>query len=308
MKQSRRNSQLFSMAFLDVICCGFGAVVLLVLLSKSSDVGGVEAPDIKSLLLEVVAAERQKTELQRAHDRLSAQVDKLQSQLDEADSGQPNMAGLAQRLAEARERAATLRVDRMLDNKDRAADGAVKVGGIPVDSNYIIFIVDTSGSMQTIWKHVVLEMEHILDIHPQVDGFQVINDNGVYLMKGYKRRWIPDTPGTRKGALRAVRRWNSVSNSSPVEGLQVALRTYAKQVDKLAIYILGDDFSGGSYDVVLESITRENKSLETGEPIARIHGIGFVTSEQTANRFAVLMREVARQNRGAFVGIDLRVQ
>jgi hypothetical protein len=37
MKKKRRDIQIFSLSFLDCICCGFGAVILLFVLSKFAE-------------------------------------------------------------------------------------------------------------------------------------------------------------------------------------------------------------------------------------------------------------------------------
>ena len=42
----------------------------------------------------------------------------------------------------------------------------------------IMLAIDTSGSMQQIWDRVMNEISNILDIHPKVEGFQILNDNG----------------------------------------------------------------------------------------------------------------------------------
>ena len=45
------------------------------------------------------------------------------------------------------------------------------VGGIPVDSEYIIFIIDTSGSMFNYsWQRMMDELINTLDIYPSVKG------------------------------------------------------------------------------------------------------------------------------------------
>ena len=312
MKRNRRNSEIFGISFLDVICCGFGAMVLLVLLSKTDVVGGVlNTERLKNLLQDVTAQQKSKTAAQQERDRLVAQVSELETQSRELDAPNSNLARLQQRLAERRAKAKILKIQTEVDAqnevpKKATTDEVVKVGGIPVDSNYIIFIVDTSGSMQKIWPRVIRELENVLDIHPKVKGFQIMNDNGVYLLKSYARKWMPDTPGRRKSVLSLMRNWTSFSNSSPVEGLQKALKTYAKRTDKLAIYIFGDDYTGSSYDPVLNTISSLNLNPETGQPSARIHGIGFLPEGGIADRFATLMREVTRRNRGAFVGLGLK--
>ena len=38
-RHSRRNTDIFSLSFLDIIACGFGAIVLLLLIVKPGDPG-----------------------------------------------------------------------------------------------------------------------------------------------------------------------------------------------------------------------------------------------------------------------------
>ena len=58
-------------------------------------------------------------------------------------------------------------------SSDRAKVGTPdeEIAGIPVDRRYVIFVVDTSGSMKQIWSDVSKVMNKILEIHPKVDGF-----------------------------------------------------------------------------------------------------------------------------------------
>ena len=136
-------------------------------------------------------------------------------------------------------------VKRAAVQQETAQESDEEVGGIPVDSDYVVFIVDTSGSMQQIWGRVTRELENVMTIHPKITGFQILNDNGAHLISGYAGRWIPDTPRRRQNVIRLFRTWNSTSNSSPVEGLHVALQRYARPNIKLSIYIFGDDYTGG---------------------------------------------------------------
>ena len=60
------------------------------------------------------------------------------------------------------------------------------VGGIPVDSEYIVFIIDTSGSMQrNAWRLVQKKMRETLEIYPKVKGIQIMNDMGNFLFSQY---------------------------------------------------------------------------------------------------------------------------
>ena len=311
MKSDRRDSAIFSLSFLDVICCGFGAMVLLVLLSKTNVAGGaLNTEKIKNLLGNITVEKERKIAGEEARAQLLDQTSSLEAKIRELDAPNLNLAGLKQRLAEEQAKAKILQIKTntpvQKETPDKAAtDEVVKVGGIPVDSKYIIFIVDTSGSMKAMWSRVITELENVISIHPKVKGFQIMNDNGVYLVKSYAGKWIPDTPGRRKSVLSAMKNWGSFSNSSPVEGLERALKTYARRTEDLAIYIFGDDYTGSSYDPVLNTISRLNLDPKTGEPLAQIHGIGFQQAGHVADRFATLMREVARRNRGAFVALGL---
>jgi len=98
------------------------------------------------------------------------------------------------------------------------------------------------------------------------------------------------------------RDWSSASNSSPVEGLEVALKRYANPNIKVSIYIFGDEYSGKSYGSVIRSLQNLNKNRINGSFLARVHGIGFLSIYSTG-RFAILMREVARLNGGTFIGL-----
>ncbi|MDD9810303.1 MAG: hypothetical protein OXU71_01085 [Gammaproteobacteria bacterium] len=311
-------SGLAGMSFLDVICCGFGAMVLLVLLSRVGEVGGAEDTGAVAALLTNLSGEQsRRTAAERARQRLAEQTRRLEAEIKQAAASVPDSATLQQRLDALRAKANQLRAQAAAQSESKpsaSTDDEVKVGGIPVDSDHIIFIVDNSSSMKQIWPRVIAELENVLDIHPQVKGFQIMNGKGVYLISGYAGRWIPDTPGRRKAVLSRMRTWGGADPSNPTEGLRRALRTYAKRTEKLAIYIFGDDYQGGSYDEVLDTVAELNRDSKTGQPRARINGIGFQHKNESRyiseevrrcllKKFSTLMREVARQNRGAFIAI-----
>jgi len=59
--------------------------------------------------------------------------------------------------------------------------------------------------MTDIWSRVMSEFIKVLDIHPKVKGFQILNDNGVHLISGYAGKWIPDTPQRRKSIYKILK-------------------------------------------------------------------------------------------------------
>ena len=318
MKKARSSGEIFGLAFLDVIACGFGAIVLLLLISRPApiDAGGdARAPVPESEIREaadLVARLRERWDALRS--ALAAEAERRPAPVetpgedpavDEAIRAAGRKLEQLQRdnqgLERVREslRRATLRVRAPVSERDP------EVGGIPVDSEYVIFIVDTSGSMKSIWDRVMEVMDQVLDVHPRVSGFQVLNDNGGYLVSAYRRKWIPDTPRRRRSILDLVRNWGAFSNSSPVEGLETALRAYARQDRKIAIYIFGDDYSGSSYDEVIETLRQLNTEPGTGRRRVRVHAVGFVSTHST-ERYATLMREVTRTNEGTFLALPVR--
>ena len=186
------------------------------------------------------------------------------------------------------------------------------IGGIPVDSEYIIFIIDTSGSMFSYaWQRMLNEMEATLNIYPNVKGIQVMNDMGNYLFSRYAGQWIPDTPARRQLILRNLANWNAFSNSSPVEGITQAVRSFYDNDKKISIYVFGDEFTGRSIEEVVLTVDRLNAEAGTGERRVRIHAVGFPVQfirppqlQDTGIRFATLMRELTHRNGGTFVGLN----
>jgi len=148
------------------------------------------------------------------------------------------------------------------------------------------------------------EILNVLSIHPKVIGFQILNDMGKSLISGYSGRWIPDTPQRRKSVMKVFTSWADASNSSPVEGIETALKLYAKPDQSMAIYVFGDDYTGSSYDPVIASITKKNRRRQNGQQLAKIHGVGFLSKHST-NRFAILMRELTKRNGGTFIALPL---
>jgi len=311
MKRRARGGDIFSLSFLDVVSCGFGAVVLLLLISKSGFTEADANRDISALLARTFQVEDEIQQLSGRRDQLKAQ---LAARQGENQAARASVAAAAAQLGKKQTEAAKLQKESsgLQNTKEILQRASItpataetrdeEVGGIPVDSDYVIFIVDTSGSMQDIWPRVLREMENVLDIHPTVKGFQIMNDNGAHLIRSYRGKWIPDTPRRRKSVLGAMRNWGGLSNSSPVEGLEVALKTYAKPGEKVSVYIFGDDYTGSSYDAVIQTLAKLNSDKISGKRLAKVHAIGFL-SGHGGGRFEVLMREVTRRHGGTFVAL-----
>ena len=311
----REPIEIFSLSFLDIISCAFGAVVMLILLAKNGEQGEYrDASQIATLVRDVNNAEHSVSSLGQA---LSAAQERLTAAKAQGASNAQQQQALEAQVARAKDKVQQLTdaasgLEQTIVERERAALNAGnalsrddEVGGIPVDSDYVVFIIDTSGSMKTMWPRVLRTLDEVLNNHPQVAGFQVLSDNGEVLGGSRLGTWRKDSKAQRAGVIRGLQGWNGSSSSSPVEGIETALRAYSRHQGNLALYVFGDDFTGTSYDNALAQINTLNRG-SSGALIARIHAIAFkrnMGATPDMVKFSTLMREVARQNNGTFMGL-----
>jgi predicted Zn-dependent peptidase len=323
MKRQRRELHEASISFLDVISCGFGAIVLLLVIARVGDPGEAEetlrgtVKEFQQKLFEVrgesvVLNDQLKSRKQRLSE-LIERIAQLKAKLASVDK-----QALTVSLSQAREADQLQLVMQLLTEEMKRLVGPEfkqqnnLIGGIPVDSDYIIFVIDTSGSMQVAaWERVKKEMINILDIYPDVKGIQVLNDMGQYMFSSYRERWIPDSSQTREDIITTLGNWAPFSNSSPVEGINAAIQTFYKTGRKISIYTLGDDFQGRTIRNVVRAVDKLNRAHLGADRLVRIHAIGFPVHfarggvpSASAIKFAALMRELSYNNGGTFIGLN----
>ena len=330
-KRKHREGETMSLSFLDVICCGFGAIILLLVITKVYEPIVLEENhaalelmikkleeelyDIKGdtqiVNRQLETIEPEVSEQEERVARLQGDLSRIRSRFTATRDDASVTAELEGSLAQARQ-ALTEEMQRLLGQEYRRKIDDATVGGIPVDSEYIIFIIDTSGSMVNYsWGLVQDKLRETLDVYPTVKGIQVMNDMGEYMFSSYRGKWIPDGPTQRQQILRALSRWTPFSNSSPVEGITTAIRTYYAPDKKISLYVFGDEFTGPSIESVVRDVAKINKADDQGNRRVRIHAIGFpvVISAgrqfvYTGARFATLMRILCQRNGGTFVGLE----
>ena len=309
-----RNIEGVSLSFLDVISCGFGAVILLLVLTRVFDPVTID-PSVtdlngyleklqeeliqlkgETLLLNrtLIRREDQKAEEIDQLTRVTSEQADIEAAISSVSKNDEADEAIREQLAQAKQQM-TAELQALLKDYQRAEDDQT-IGGIPVDSEYVIFIIDTSGSMfNYAWPLVVQKLQETLEVYPNLKGIQVMNDNGSYLVSAYAKRWITDTPKMRERILRLFNLWSSTSNSSPAEGLVRALTDFQSATKDMSIYVLGDDYSGSDFDSVIEAV----RKLNTGG--ARINAINFINPSATTDRFSILMREIALENHGTLI-------
>jgi hypothetical protein len=329
MTKRRREVEVFSLSFLDVVSCGFGAIILLLVISKISEPLVIEknSKDLQGLLArleqenhdirgETATLNREltakQTQLAKTEDkltRLKGDLSKIHGQFHTAKTEHEAQTRIESQMQSAKQ-TLTEEMRRLQSSTPKPVRNNI-IGGVQVDSEYIIFVIDTSASMQRFaWPMVRKKMREILEIYPHVKGIQVLNDMGDYMFSQYAGRWIPDSPARRRAILSRLQSWAPFSNSSPEEGIIQAIRKFSAEDKLISVYILGDDFSRGSIQGVVDTVNRINRSGKRGKRRVRINAVGFpvlflqAPAEMNVARFAALMRKLAEDNDGSFVGLN----
>ena len=201
--KNRRVTETIGLSFLDAIFCGFGAIILLFVLSEGGlpqaieqDTAELQKTVVKLeeslqkirgqthvLNRHLVSAKTQIAEEKQNVARLQGDLSDVQGEYAAAQALAAKQNKLAGKLASARQ-SLTEEMRRLQQASPGLRKTTSSIGGIPVDSEYIIFIIDTSGSMRNYaWPLVRKKMAETLDIYPHVKGIQVMNDMGSYMFK-----------------------------------------------------------------------------------------------------------------------------
>jgi hypothetical protein len=325
--RARRTVDEMGLSFLDVICCGFGAVILLLMISKIAEPLVLERTNSR---LDGTVAQREQAvfEIRGQVETLTRELTQKQQELDstlvnlaqverelsrilgkyQTSKSLAEEASVEQQKLASAKQSLTEEMQRLLGAGFQRSDNTI--GGIAVDSEYIIFVIDTSGSMfNYAWNEVMKKVRETLDIYPRVKGIQVMSDMGQMMFPSYGTSWIPDSPARRRAIMERLRTFNPFSNSSPVEGIEKAVRTFQAPDKRISVYVFGDDFTGQSIEEVVDTVDRINQPDANGKRPVRINAVGFPTLYHAASppdslyRFAALMRELTYRNNGTFVGL-----
>ena len=322
----RRRIEVFSLSFLDCLCCGFGAILLLFILSIGSGEAGVESPvDARTLErmeaqlagLEAAIAEQsarleaatEEPAHSRERERILSRVQELESELadleQEYEARKANLNTGQQEAAEAK---------RLLESFEYEDLPPV---GLPSDATHVAFVIDTSGSMRnqlTRQLHfgVVEQIRELLDALPEVKSMQFLDTSGNYMLAGRSGFWLPDTPGLREQALRNLVNYPVMSASDPERGIRTALADLRPALgggERMGIYVMGDDFQGSTRGLRVKVDQLNPRDPATGRRSASISAVGFPTmvnpfrigAAQGNARFANIMRELAEAHEGVLI-------
>jgi hypothetical protein len=334
----RRQTQVFSLAFLDCICCGFGAVILIFVLSVDSQ----EKEKLQVLLdvnralaeqaAKLTSLKTSKEDVEKSNARVTTLVtdarlrnDTIHALIDDLEKGlQREKRGHEALLVDIDDLKKEIAArQKKPDYEMVLKDVKPAPVGLPIGNNYLAFVIDTSGSMRDpnhggLWPIAIRTIESVLDSYPQVDGIQLLDGDGRFVLN---RRgtgtaaWLPDTPDTRDEIKRRLRRYDQDTVSNPVPGIYNAMRfLYDKENPKMkmGIFVFGDEFnSSDSADVVIRRLEELNPADENGARRVTINAVGFPTTIRyqfsmgnTGLRFANLMRTVCYLHGGCFIALQ----
>lgn len=323
----RRRIEVFNLSFLDCLCCGFGAILLLFILSIGTGPHGVESevdvPTLESMRerlarLEAdiaqktfrIQASRQSETKTQERGRINSLIQELKSTLadlqQEYKGRQANMSRAQQEAAEA---------NRLLRNFQFEDLPPI---GLPADATHVAFVIDTSGSMRnqlTSQLHfgVIEQLRELLDSLPEVRSVQFLDSSGNYMLGGRAGYWLPDTPGLRQQAFQQILRYPVASVSDPTPGLRRSLRDLKPRLtsadDRMSLYVIGDDFRGSTQSLLVKLDRLNPRDPQTQKRSVSISAVGFPTltnpfqigMPQGNARYANIMREIAEAHDGVLI-------
>lgn len=242
LKAKRRETEIFSMSFMDCICCGFGAVLLLFILTTGQKADHSEET-VEELKLRVAEMEREITREQEelakmvrpatlTSEQLSALRQENRENRRKAEEREDELKQLLRQLAALKDEEAKLLADlKAVPEEEQQpvpipdVDRRQYLTGVQMEGSHILFIVRASGSMlgETIdeavmrledpdfkkreapkWQRVVRSLHWLVASLGQDANFQILlfNDEIVPLMPDRGEGWI--SRGDRTGVQQAL--------------------------------------------------------------------------------------------------------
>lgn len=340
-RSKRKEITVFSLSFMDCICCGFGAVILLLTLNRGimpyvieqdseeqEEILEVREEEIYEIFGQVAMLELElegvKEKVEQANEALAAKQQQ-RSTLRGEFANVPDYAALIEEKNEMLKSAMQER-DKLRNTPPPWRTDSV--GGIPADSKYVIFVIDTSGSIADRAQVVLKILREVLELYPEAEGIQVLNDEGFYLA-GNMGRWIPADLAGRQGVYEAVGNALKLTNSQPrtelealailfggrpppksfrstsdpANGMIRALRDFGGGSD-ISMYVLGDDGPDSrSGQQIITTFDDLNARRANGSRPMRVHSIGILTPSGSKSEFGSGMRFITNRYDGAFVGM-----
>jgi hypothetical protein len=275
----RRETEVFSLAFLDCICCGFGAVLLVFILTITQKVN-VDKINVDELRAKVTQAQQSAKLTQADIDRLARILAAAQLELDDASAQntrdqlkltdrQRELLLMLQQTGSMKDALARLLGEKKaLPTEEHAPipipniDRRQYLTGVKLNGDFIVFLVRCSGSMldETIeaatsrlddsddkkreapkWRRVIHSLQWMIaSLDPQT-RFQVFffNDETVPILENRGDEWF--STKDKKALAQIVKRMDTFvpKGGANLERAFTALRYLPRLPDSIVLFTDG---------------------------------------------------------------------
>lgn len=308
MASKRRETEVFSLSFLDCICCGFGAIILIFILSVAQK-KNVDRINVDDLKLRVRRIETQvsisKEEVARITQLLVAAQSEIPSLKQKTTDTQLKLTERQRELLALLQQTGLLKdaLASLMDKKkalptvDQAPlpipniDRRQYLTGFKLEGECVLFIVRSSGSMlgETVeeatdrleepdykkrespkWQRTVRSLEWMLANLAPETRFQIMlfNDDALPLLPKRSDEWFSITD--RKAISEVVERLNQIvpSGSANLERAFAKIRTLSRLPD--AIVLLTDGLPTASDSYLSDGPTSDEQRVRFFREAARM--------------------------------------
>jgi Mg-chelatase subunit ChlD len=310
----RRETNVFSIAFLDLLSGALGAVIILYVAVPKSKTEDPKMTEIKAKegYARVLKAESQ-ADMKSDRDAKFNELEELKENVSNLSKIIKDLTkkneSLSQEKSQAQQKVANL-TKQIEKEKDEARDR--KTASIPVDVGFkfkgkrIVFVIDVSGSMfmedkigqvKAGLKMLITSMdsEFHIDVVSFPDG----------RAKNYRRLWSklrPLHPENKKGVYRYLHNLRPYGATPTRDVMKYVLKRYSDATD-IVLLSDGAPTRGNSNkldDIFTVSQMIRNKNYNQAQ-ISTV-GVGSDFLTDTNNPKYIFLKRVAEQNKGFFVG------
>lgn len=235
LRAKRRETEIFSLSFMDCICCGFGAVLLIFILTTGKKVE-FSQQDLDNLRSRVRQLERQitteKAEIEKMANVAALTEADLKSLLDQVAGDEKRLTDRKEEMRLLLQQMGSLKKeqDKLLEDKKNLpkedeqpvpipnVDRQQYLTGVKLEGDYVLFLVRTSGSMlgETLddavarlgdpdfkkreapkWQRMIASIEWMIANLDPKTHFQVLlfADTTVRLLPNREDQWIARNNG-----------------------------------------------------------------------------------------------------------------
>jgi hypothetical protein len=299
LAQKRRDTEVFSLSFLDCICCGFGAIILIFILSvaqkRSVDRVNVDdlAERVRRMETQVATTRNDVERVQRLLAAAQAELPALQQKTTETQlkltDRQRQLLAMLEQTGKLREALASLlEQQKALPTADRSplpipeVDRRQYLTGVKLEGECILFIVRTSGSMlgETVeeasalleesdtrkrespkWQRTLRSLEWMIASLGEKTRFQILlfNDDASLILPDRGEEWF--SIDDRQTLKQVVGRLREVvpQGSANLERAFFRVRTLSRLPD--AIVLLTDGLPTASDSFLSEGATNDEQRI-----------------------------------------------